>query len=187
MSVTYFKRLRMEFNLRRQVVPTPVLQAGYRLLAWHPSQLEDHADVKYRSFCGTIDADVFECFSEPESCYQLMEGIVSRPGFLPEATWLVEHVDSQDALQRKMCGAIQGVKIGPMYGAIQNVGVTPYHRGQGVGAALVSAALLGFQQMGLPKAYLEVTAQNKGAVRLYQRLGFRRTKTLYKAVELAYS
>jgi ribosomal protein S18 acetylase RimI-like enzyme len=35
--------------------------------------------------------------------------------------------------------------------------------------------------------YLEVTAQNDGAVKLYNRLGFRRTKTLFKAVELAYS
>jgi ribosomal protein S18 acetylase RimI-like enzyme len=32
---------------------------------------------------------------------------------------------------------------------------------------------------------LEVTAQNEGAVRLYRRLGFRRIKTLYKAVSLA--
>jgi ribosomal protein S18 acetylase RimI-like enzyme len=30
---------------------------------------------------------------------------------------------------------------------------------------------------------LEVTAQNDGAIRLYRRLGFRRTKTIYKAVQ----
>ena len=73
------------------------------------------------------------------------------------------------------------------YGAIQNVGITPAHRGRGVGTALLLAALAGFQQMGLSRVYLEVTAQNDGAVRLYKRLGFRRTKTLFKAVELAYS
>jgi ribosomal protein S18 acetylase RimI-like enzyme len=56
-----------------------------------------------------------------------------------------------------------------------------------VGSALIHAALVGFQQVGLPRAYLEVTAQNERAVRLYKRLGFRRTKTLFKAVELAYS
>ena len=28
----------------------------------------------------------------------------------------------------------------------------------------------------------EVTAQNEGAIRLYRRLGFRRRKTVYKAV-----
>jgi len=177
----------MEFDLRFCNVPTPTLPKGYRLLSWQPNHIDHHAEVKYKSFRGTIDADVFQCFCEAESCFQLMEEIASRVGFLPEATWLVEHHDGDHPSQREMCGAIQGVKANSTYGAIQNVGVTSYHRGLGIGAAMVIAALHGFQQQGLPKAYLEVTAQNKGAVRLYQRLGFRRTKTLYRAVELAYS
>jgi len=85
------------------------------------------------------------------------------------------------------CGTIQGIRATHKYGAIQNVGVTPAHRGRGIGSAMIFAALAGFQQVGLPRVYLEVTAQNDGAVRLYNRLGFRRTKTLFKAVELAYS
>jgi ribosomal protein S18 acetylase RimI-like enzyme len=32
---------------------------------------------------------------------------------------------------------------------------------------------------------LEVTSQNVGAVRLYQRLGFRKVRTVYKAVQVA--
>jgi hypothetical protein len=44
-------------------------------------------------------------------------------------------------------------------------------------------ALHGFRRVGLARAFLEVTARNDGAVRLYHRLGFRRRKTLYKAVE----
>ena len=42
--------------------------------------------------------------------------------------------------------------------------------------------LAGFFQAGLQKAYLEVTAQNNGVVQLYRDLGFRREKTLYKAI-----
>ena len=38
-------------------------------------------------------------------------------------------------------------------------------------------------QAGLRRAYLEVTAENAGAVRLYRAVGFRRAKTLYKAVD----
>src|SRR5260370_782669 len=40
----------------------------------------------------------------------------------------------------------------------------------------------GFGQVGLARARLEVTAQNDRAVRLYRSLGFRRCKTVYKAV-----
>ena len=48
-------------------------------------------------------------------------------------------------------------------------------------------ALDGFRASGLKRATLEVTAQNSGAIRLYERLGFATVRTVYKAVELAYS
>ena len=67
-------------------------------------------------------------------------------------------------------------------GAIQNVGVVPAWRGRGIGEALVLQALHGFHWAGMVRGLLEVTAQNEIAQRLYRRLGFRRTKTLYKAV-----
>jgi hypothetical protein len=44
--------------------------------------------------------------------------------------------------------------------------------------------LRGFRQAGLRRAYLEVTAQNEGAIRLYRRLGFVKVRTVYKAVEI---
>jgi ribosomal protein S18 acetylase RimI-like enzyme len=185
MSVTYFKRYRMEIDLLRRTIASPCLPRGYRLVAWSPDLVDEHAATKYRSFRGEIDAGIFHSLSEPTGCYALMEGIAAGEGFVPEATWLVEAADEYG--EREFCGTIQGVRANHRYGAIQNVGVVPTHRGKGVGAALVLAALLGFQQVGLPRAYLEVTVQNKGAVRLYQRLGFRRTKTLYKSVEMAYS
>jgi hypothetical protein len=48
-------------------------------------------------------------------------------------------------------------------------------------------SLHGFQSAGLRRVFLEVTAQNDGAIRLYQRLGFSKARTVYKAVEVAYS
>jgi ribosomal protein S18 acetylase RimI-like enzyme len=119
-----------------------------------------------------------------DGCHRLMQEISLKDGFLPEATWLATYRSGQEI---ECCGTIQGIRATHKYGAIQNVGITPPHRGRGVGTALIQAALAGFQQVGLPRAYLEVTAQNERAVRLYKRLGFRRTKTLFKAVELAYS
>ena len=186
MSVSYFKRYRMEIDLRgRRFDPIPV-PPGYRLLAWSPDRLPGHAEAKYLSFHGEIDADVFACLGELPSCYRLMEEITQREGFLPEATWLAEYLHG-DLNRTEYCGTIQGIRASIRYGGVQNVGVTPAHRGFGVGTALLSAAMAGFQQVGLQKAYLEVTAQNERAVRLYKQFGFRRTKTLYKAVDLAYT
>jgi ribosomal protein S18 acetylase RimI-like enzyme len=184
MSVNYFKRYRMELDLRGRRLVTPIAPAGYRLLPWQPGLLTDHAEVKYLSFRNEIDADVFDCLGEFDGCRRLMQEISLKDGFLPAATWLAM---STEGLDEEPCGTIQGIRAAHKYGAIQNVGIVPAHRGRGVGTALILASLSGFQQLGIPRVYLEVTAQNDGAVRLYKRLGFRRTKTLFKAVELAYS
>jgi ribosomal protein S18 acetylase RimI-like enzyme len=82
---------------------------------------------------------------------------------------------------------VQGIRDGKGAGSIQNLGIVPEHRGRGLGTCLLYAALDGFRRAGLRRACLEVTAQNADAIRLYRRHGFRRARTVYKAVELAYS
>lgn len=186
MSVSYFKRFRMEIDLRGRSFAPVSVPSGYRLMAWHPDQLPDHAEAKYNSFRHEIDAEVFSCLGDEIGCYRLMEEISDKDGFLPEATWLAAYIG--DGLDRiDYCGTIQGIRASHRLGGIQNIGITPAHRRRGIGTALIMAALAGFQQVGLLRAYLEVTAQNDPAVRLYKHLGFRRTKTLYKAVEFAFS
>ena len=182
MSVTYFKRYRMEVDLRRPWRP-PRLPEGYRYVGWSPDRLDDHVEAKFQSFAGEIDSGVFDCLASEEGCRRLMTEIAHKPGFLPEATWLVE-LDHGPGEEPEICGAIQGIRVTARYGAIQNVGVIPWRRARGLGAALVQAALFGFRVSGLQRACLEVTAENVGAVRMYQRLGFRRVKTVYKPVEL---
>lgn len=184
MSLTYFKRYRMECDLRRRPVELR-LPEGYRLVAWSSTLTARHAEAKLESFRGEIDSQVFPCLAERDGCRRLMREISHRPGFLPEATWLMEYLGVPGKAED--CGTIQGIRATPRYGGIQNVGVLAEHRGRGIGSALVNAALLGFQQIGLRRAYLEVTAQNSSAIELYERLGFRRAKTLYKAVEVAYA
>ena len=66
---------------------------------------------------------------------------------------------------------------------IQNIGIVPGHRGLGLGTCLIERSLAGFRMHGLLRVSLEVTADNRRAVQLYQRLGFRRTRTVYKVVD----
>ena len=185
MGLTYFKRFRMEIDLRKRY-PAPALAEGYRLLAWEPTLLEVHAETKFQSFCAEMDANVFPCFTERAGCLRLMEEISRKPGFLPTATWLALY-DGAGPRKLEYCGTIQGLRDIAGLGAIQNIGITPLHRGRGVGTCLMHAALQGFRSAGLNRAYLEVTARNESAIELYHRLGFRKVRTLYKAVEVAYS
>ncbi len=59
----------------------------------------------------------------------------------------------------------------------------PLFRGMGLGRRLVHQCLRGFRAAGLSRVFLEVTAENAGAIRMYRDVGFRKFKTLYKAVD----
>lgn len=184
MGLTYFKRFRMEIDLTRPLVVRP-LPAGYSWLAWDESLVSAHAETKFRSFRTEIDANVFPCLGELDGCNRLMEEISHRFGFLPEATWLVVAQSRPGDLS--YCGTIQGCRDESGLGSIQNLGVVPKHRARGLGTCLMHRALEGFRRVGLDRAFLEVTAQNSGAIRLYREMGFRKAKTLYKVTEVAYS
>ncbi len=175
MAITYYKRFRMEIDLDRAVT-SALLPPSFTWVPWDERLLEQHAEVKFRSFLGEVDAYVFPCLGDRYGCRRLMSEIRRKPGFLPEATWMI-------ACPEGYVGTVQGVQdYGPI-GAIQNVGVIPSYRGLGLGRALVRRALAGFCQVGLHRAYLEVTAENAAAVQLYRQVGFKRAKTLYKAVD----
>jgi ribosomal protein S18 acetylase RimI-like enzyme len=186
MGVTYFKRYRMETPLGRISLASLSFPLGYGLVRWDRSLLEQHAEAKFRSFCSEIDSHVFPCLGDPTGCRRLMREISEKRGFLPQATWLISH-QARLSGQVDYCGTIQGISDDTGCGSIQNLGIAPEHRGQGLGTRLLLAALAGFAHAGLRRASLEVTAQNTSAVRLYRRVGFRRVKTVYKAVEVAYS
>lgn len=186
MALTYFKRFRMEYDLRSELFVPPPLPSGYWLLSWDERLLDAHATAKYESFRFELDANVFPCLGDMEGCHRLIREIANRPGFTPQATWLI---GTQNNPQKRFeyCGTIQGIRDERDTGSIQNLGITPGHRSRGLGQILMWNALRGFREIGLEKASLEVTAQNSRAFELYRRLGFQATKTVYKAIDVAYA
>ena len=170
---THFKRYRME----RPLVGLPearVLPAGYWPVPWHDRLLQLHADVKATCFRDDLDGRLFPNLANPFGCRDLMASIRGRDGFCPGATWLLAGPDGY-------CGTVQGIVESKRIGSIQNLGVTPDHRGRGLGAALLILALGGFARAGARSCALEVTADNRAAVGLYSGFGFLRTRVFYRA------
>ena len=56
---------------------------------------------------------------------------------------------------------------------INNVAMRPRFRGQGMGTALMHHVLETAPSLGAQRATLEVRSSNVGAIKLYERLGFR--------------
>lgn len=190
----YYKRHRMELDLRHSR-PQASLPAGFYWLPWEMGVIDLHARVKHQCFAGEMDSHVFPSLSTLAGCRELMAAITMRPGFCPSATWLVAGKAIGPAgddrggvplgLTADVCVAtVQGLLDSGRFGGIQNLGVVQEYRGLGIGWALLLKALEGFAAAGARRAFLEVTAKNEAAVRMYRRLGFRNYKTLYREVEV---
>ena len=186
MTITYFKRYRMEIDLKEPLFEAPPLPNGYQLLPWRRHLLSAHARAKYLSFKDELDSSVFPCLANQEGCHQLMQEISSRSNFVPEGTWLIMYQESPNA-RLVPCGTVQGIQEPATVGSIQNLGVVPAHRGHGLGTVLLRMALLGFREAGLASSTLEVTAKNVGAHRLYRRVGYRIQRIVYKSIDLVLS
>jgi RimJ/RimL family protein N-acetyltransferase len=63
-------------------------------------------------------------------------------------------------------------------GWIAGIGISPSHRGKGVGEELMRGVLAEARDRGLREVWLEVLVQNEPAIRLYEKLGFERTRDL---------
>lgn len=177
----HIKRFRMEFDLRNRDLPRPVLPDNYSWVAWNSACLLDHSRVKFESFQTSLDRQIFPALRTFQGCRELMQSIIDYPGFLAESTWLVS-CDSGSLRRPFACATIQGLFTNATTGAIQNVGVVRAHRGIGLGRALVLKSLHGFRSVGLTRAYLDVSADNRGAINLYRSIGFQYTKTSYREV-----
>ena len=175
----------MEIRLS-EFQPRVVLQSPFRLLPWSSRLLKYHAEAKWESFREEIDSQVFPCLGQLEGCQNLMRELADRSDFVPRATWLLSR-DGQYSQGIQAVGTIQGLRFSAREGAIQNIGVHPSFRGIGLGTALIEAALSGFRLAGCRRAHLEVTVQNSAAIRLYERLGFRRVETLFKIADVQYA
>src|SRR5690349_16230159 len=88
MRISYYKRYKMEIGL--EGLEAPALPAGFSFTPWSRDLLETHAEVLFESFFQEIDAQVFASLGDRLGCQALMTEIARKPGFIPEATWLLQ-------------------------------------------------------------------------------------------------
>ena len=114
MSVSYFKRFRMEIDLRGRRLDSAVASA--RLSAGRLDTRNDSAPTRKRST--TASATRSTPTSSTASAIStaatgLMHEISLKDGFLPEATWLAAYVAGGEM---EYCGTIQGIRATSKYG-----------------------------------------------------------------------
>lgn len=165
-----FKRYVMARPTQR--IADSAIHHPFHLRQYQSEDLLDHAEVLFQSFADSDDRMLFPVLGSRDGCLELMREIVRRWDFVPEATWLACGPSGP-------VGTVQGLKS-ESTGMIQNVGVIPQSRCQGLGKILLSNVINGYAAKGIGMVQLEVTANNHPAMVLYEAMGFKLSKVLYK-------
>lgn len=163
-----FRSLERHYLVRDLREALPSLPPPLRLRRMKRHDLDRAADIIYRSHYGSLDAAVNLTYGSPSHCRGFVDTLALRGGcgsFDGDAS-LVAETDAGTV------GVLLASRLSSTTGHICQVSVLPGAQGQGLGSALVVAALHAFRHQGLESASLSVTVENSAAYRLYTRLGF---------------
>ncbi len=160
----YFYRMRRDLNL---AIPEVQLPASLQLIAWN-TELDEAArqavNEAFEDHWGSI----------PTNSEHWKMWVTEHEYFHPELSFMVTEGDELAGVSVNKIRAAENKVVGIKEGWIQTLGVRRAWRRQGIASALICASMHAFKAAGLEYAGLTVDTDNfTGALRLYERLGFK--------------
>jgi ribosomal protein S18 acetylase RimI-like enzyme len=153
--------------------PLPERPARHRVQIerWSDHHQESAAQLISEAYAGHVDSFINDQYRSLPGARRFLYNIVQYPGcgtFFRPASYV-----AFDLARGSMCGISLASVVGPESGHITQICVAPQVRGSGLGYELLRESLRTLRNHGCRRASLTVTAANRGAVDLYERLGFR--------------
>jgi ribosomal protein S18 acetylase RimI-like enzyme len=141
---------------------------------WSERWQDETAHLIASAYRGHIDSEINDQYRSAAGARRFLFNIVQHPGcgtfFEPAACVAVRENTG------KLCGASLTSLVAADAGHVTQICVAPALKGQGVGYELLRRSLGVLAQAGAKTVSLTVTAANRDAVRLYERVGFRITR-----------
>ncbi|MBI3473954.1 MAG: N-acetyltransferase [Candidatus Solibacter usitatus] len=138
---------------------------------WAERHQEPAARLIPAAYAGHIDSQINDQYRHPEGARRFLHNIVQYPGcgsfFHPGSAMAMDRATGE------ACALALTSLVAEDIGHITQLCVAPGRRGEGIGYELLRRALEAFRGLGCRKVSLTVTAANRGAVALYERVGFR--------------
>lgn len=138
---------------------------------WERKYDREAAQLLHRVYRNHIDAAVNDQYCSIAGTTRLVESIVRHRGcgdYLQQASIAAIHVSTG-----KLAGILGLTAVRPGTAHIPQIAVAAGYQGIGLGGAMLSAGFEKLSRSGFAEVSLTVTALNSGAVRLYERVGFR--------------
>ena len=142
--------------------------------SWREERREEAAQMIAFAYQGHIDSEINDQYQTVSGARRFVGNIIQYPGcgrFFGPASCMAFRKDTG-----LPCGLILTSLVSEGVGHITQICVSPDSRGLGVGYELLRRALRSFADHDCSKVSLTVTSSNTQAIRLYERMGFRRTR-----------
>jgi ribosomal protein S18 acetylase RimI-like enzyme len=149
--------------------PAPAANRVY-FEKWSDQFQEPAAQLITAAYQGHVDSQINDQYRSVAGARRFLFNIVQYPGcgtFFKPAS-----VAAFDRLNGRICGICLASLVMPYCGHITQVCVSPWARGAGVGCELLRQSLILLRDAGCTKTSLTVTASNRGAIKLYEDIGF---------------
>ncbi|MFI8685940.1 GNAT family N-acetyltransferase [Rossellomorea sp. NPDC077527] len=156
-----FELVFQEYVMEHTLTEIPQIESSFPVIfkSWSPSLKERFYEVYLASF---KERPGFPGWTKEK----WVEWVSSGADFLPERSYLA-------TVNNESVGFITADKETDKIGYIIQVGVIPEWRGKGIAAILTCKCLEAFRCDDMTSATLHVNQNNPGAIKLYERLGFK--------------
>ena len=175
-----FVRLFLELELAAAPTPVPrTLPAGIEPVRWSAGLYEPVAHLIQHAYAGHLDADINDQYRSLAGSQRFLHNIIRFPGcgtFDPESSFILRDQHSNSPIAVILCS-----RVAPDTAHVTQLCVAPAWRGERLGAALLGVTLRHLPSRGYRYLTLTVSDDNRPAVHLYQKAGFR-TRHRFDAV-----
>jgi ribosomal protein S18 acetylase RimI-like enzyme len=175
-----YTRQFMLLDLQLSGEPSPGASAGMRLDRWHDRYFDPCAKLIYLSYANHVDGEINDQYRSRSGALRFLKNIILLPGcgqFVPSASFLLRQAGGDELI-----GAVLTSEVSPGVGHTTQICVLPGYQGHGLGRMLMNTATDTLRSMKFKELTLTVTADNKTAVQLYEKLGFRTIKSFTAGV-----
>jgi ribosomal protein S18 acetylase RimI-like enzyme len=160
--------------------PGAAAATGMRLDRWHDRYFDPSAKLIYLSYANHVDGEINDQYRSRSGALRFLKNIILLPGcgqFVPSASFVLRQAGGDELI-----GAVLTSEVSPGVGHTTQICVLPGYQGHGLGRMLMLTAIDTLRTMKFNELTLTVTADNKTAVHLYDKLGFRTIKSFTAGV-----
>jgi len=175
-----YTRQFMLLDLAKFPEARPGAGTGMRLDRWNDRYFDSCAKLIYLAYANHVDGEINDQYRSHSGALKFLKNIILLPGcgqFVPAASFVLRQPGSDE-----LVAAVLTSEVFPGVGHTTQICVLPGFQGSGLGRMLMQTSAEALRSLKFRELTLTVTSENRTAVELYERLGFRTIKSFTAGV-----